>query len=89
MMCRRPVVATEVGGVGEAVGAFGRMVEPRNPGEMGAALSELLLDGPLRKELGAGARERALTLFTLDRMYSGYRRLYGELAEPGPMAVAS
>lgn len=89
MMCRRPVVATEVGGVGEAVGAFGRMVEPRNPGELGAALSELLLDAPLRKQLGAGARERALSLFTLDRMYSGYRHLYGELAAPLPMAVAS
>jgi len=89
MMCRRPVVATEVGGVGEAVGAFGRMVEPRNPSEMGAALAELLLDAPLRKELGAGARERALTLFTLDRMYSGYRRLYRELASPAQMAAAS
>lgn len=80
MMCRRPVVATKVGGVGEAVGAFGRMVEPRNPDQMGEALQELLLDAPLRRELGAGARERALSLFTLERMFDGYRRLYGELA---------
>ncbi len=84
MMCGRPVVATQVGGVGEAVGSFGRMVDPRNASQFGAALSELLLDGPLRRELGEGARERALSLFTLERMYQGYRGLYGELAEQQP-----
>lgn len=89
MMCRRPVVATMVGGVGEAVGSFGRMVEPRNPHQLGEALSELLLDGPLRRELGAGARERALSLFTLERMYGSYERLYGELAtQPSEVAIS-
>lgn len=88
MMCGRPVVATRVGGVGEAVGAFGRMVEPRNATQMGAALSELLDDAPLRKQLGAGARQRALSLFTLDRMYDGYRRLYGELSHRSSAAAA-
>lgn len=79
MMCGRPVVATQVGGVGEAVGDFGRMVDPRSPDELGAALTELLVDVPLRRRLGVGARERALQLFTLSRMYDGYRGLYGEL----------
>ncbi len=88
MMCRRPVVATDVGGVGEAVGATGRMVEARNPGQLSDALSELLEDVPLRRTLGAGARERALDLFTLDRMYAGYRDLYAELAN-GPYAQAA
>ena len=79
MMCGRPVVATEVGGVGEAVGDFGRMVDPRAPDALGAAISELLVDAPLRRRLGQGARERALRLFTLSRMYDGYRGLYSEL----------
>lgn len=79
MMCGRPVVATQVGGVGEAVGDYGRMVDPRAPEEFGAALTELLVDAPLRRRLGAGARERALNLFTLSRMYAGYRTLYNEL----------
>ncbi|MFN2322377.1 MAG: GT4 family glycosyltransferase PelF [Trueperaceae bacterium] len=79
MMCGRPVVATRVGGVGEAVGAFGRMVEPRSPREFGGALIELLADVSLRRRLGVGARARALELFTLDRMHDGYRRLYAEL----------
>jgi glycosyltransferase involved in cell wall biosynthesis len=89
MMCGRPVVATRVGGVGEAVGAFGRMVEPRSPREMGGALLELLADGPLRRRLGIGARERALELFTLDRMNDGYRSLYAELGSPDAWAGAA
>ncbi len=80
MMCGRPVVATQVGGVGEAVGAYGRMVDPRNAEKFGTALAELLTDAPLRRELGAGARERALALFTLSRMYDSYRHLYSELS---------
>lgn len=87
MMCGRPVVATRVGGVGEAVGSFGRMVDPRNSEQFGDALSELLCDAPLRHELGAGARRRALSLFTLDRMYDGYRSLYGELSGHGRKAT--
>lgn len=79
MMCGRPVVATQVGGVGEAVGDYGRMVDPRAPQAFGSALTELLTDAPLRRRLGAGARERALDLFTLSRMYDGYRGLYSEL----------
>lgn len=79
MMCGRPVVATQVGGVGEAVGDFGRMVDPRDPEELGSAIAELLADPPLRKRLGSGARERALALFSLTRMYEGYRGLYDEV----------
>lgn len=79
MMCGRPVVATQVGGVGEAVGDFGRMVDARDPEELGTAIAELLGDVQLRKQLGSGARERALNLFTLTRMYDGYRGLYDEL----------
>ena len=63
----------------QVVGDFGRMVDPRAPEELGAAISELLVDVPLRRRLGQGARERALRLFTLTRMYEGYRGLYSEL----------
>ncbi len=89
MMCARPVVATMVGGVGEAVGAFGRMVAPRNPEQLGDALAELLADAPLRRELGNGARERALSLFTLARMNDAYRGLYAELSGQARVEVAA
>lgn len=87
MMCGRPVVATQVGGVGEAVGDFGRMVDPRAPEELGDAITELLVDVPLRRRLGQGARERALRLFTLSRMYEGYRGLYTELGARSKVAT--
>lgn len=79
MMCGRPVVATRVGGVAEAIGTLGRLVEPRNPLQLGQALSELLLDAPLRQRLGTAARERALERFTLLDMNGAYERLYLEL----------
>jgi len=81
MMCSKPVVATRVGGVAEAIGTFGRLVEPRNPEQLGLALSELLLDVPLRQQLGAAARARALERFTLSDMNSAYARLYHELLD--------
>lgn len=79
MMCSRPVVATRVGGVAEAIGDSGRLVEPREPVQLGEALVELLLDAPLRRQLGAAARERALEHFTLIDMNSAYDRLYQEV----------
>ncbi len=79
MMCSKPVVATRVGGVAEAIGDLGRLVEPREPLQLGAALTELLLDAPLRRQLGAAARERALEHFTLIDMNSAYERLYHEV----------
>lgn len=79
MMCSKPVVATRVGGVAEAIGSFGRLVEPRHPEQLGQALAELLLDAPLRARLGAAAREQALERFTLIGMNSAYEGLYEEL----------
>jgi glycosyltransferase involved in cell wall biosynthesis len=88
MMCGRPVVATRVGGVAEAVDRFGAMVTPRSPEAFGDALTELLVDPSRRAHLGAGARDRALSRFTLARMYDGYRGLYGELADASAEAAA-
>ena len=86
MMCAKPVVATRVGGVGEAIGDSGKLVEPRQPEELGRALSELLLDASLRQALGAAARERALQHFTLSDMNGAYGQVYGELGTLGRAA---
>lgn len=87
MMCARPVVATQVGGVAEAVGPCGAMVEPRNPVALATALLQVLRDPTARAALGTAARQRALELFTLDRMLAGYGALYGELGATGAWAV--
>jgi D-inositol-3-phosphate glycosyltransferase len=57
----RPVVATAVGGLSDAVedGVTGVLVPARDTGALRAAFERLLDDAPLRAELGANARRRA------------------------------
>ena len=62
----RPVVATAVGGLADAVedGVTGLLVPPRDPAALRAALERLLADGELRQTLGATARETATERFS-------------------------
>lgn len=57
----RPVVATAVGGLADAVedGVTGLLVPPRDPAALRAALERLLGDAELRARLGAAARVAA------------------------------
>lgn len=76
-----PVVATRVGGNPEVVGEeFTEWLLP--PGDA-TALSMLLLrlaeDEPLRNQLGARARQRAVEVFPIERMLTSYQDLYLEL----------
>jgi len=58
----RPVVATAVGGLTEAVadGETGLLVPPGNPAALRSAIERLLRDSELRQRLGALARARAV-----------------------------
>jgi glycosyltransferase involved in cell wall biosynthesis len=57
----RPVVASAVGGLRDAIedGVTGLVVPPRDPLALRAALERLLTDPELRADLGANARRRA------------------------------
>ena len=92
MACGRPVVATDVGGVREALDGYGIVVPPRDPVALGEAAARLLLDDQLRSELGRRSREAVLARYRVGHSIDAYRLLYEELAAaPGtaPGAAAA
>jgi polysaccharide biosynthesis protein PelF len=79
MTCGRTCVATDVGGVTEAVGDTGLVVPPRSPELMARACLTLLRDAGLRRRLGAAARARALEHFTVDEAINTFDEIYSFL----------
>jgi len=73
-----PVVCTDVGDVGEMVGARNRkfIVPPQDEAAFTAALARLADDAALRETLGGGNRQRALQCFDESLMFQLYARLY-------------
>jgi glycosyltransferase involved in cell wall biosynthesis len=86
-----PVVATDVGGVAEAVtdGETGILVPAADPQALAGALEDLVADAELRRRLGAAGRARALHLFDAPRYRAAhldlYRRELGRLRLPTPV----
>jgi glycosyltransferase involved in cell wall biosynthesis len=78
----RPVVATAVGGLLDAVvdGETGLLVPPRDVGALRAALERLLGDAELRARLGAAARAKAQRELSLDAAADALVRVYGDAA---------
>jgi glycosyltransferase involved in cell wall biosynthesis len=82
-MCyARAVVGTAAGGIPEAVedGVTGRVVPPRQPDALAAALSEVLTDRARREAMGKAGRARFLERFTVDRMVDETLGVYAEAA---------
>lgn len=79
MMVGKPIVATDVGGVKEALDNSGVVVKPRNPGKMADAIINLLRDNNLRLTLSEEAKERALNYFTVRKFNELYLKNYFKL----------
>jgi glycosyltransferase involved in cell wall biosynthesis len=81
MHCGLPVVATDVGGVGEAVhdGVEGRLVARADPDAMAAAFGELSAGEAPRRVMAAAALAAARERFSLDRMVEESATVYSEL----------
>jgi glycosyltransferase involved in cell wall biosynthesis len=78
MLAGRPVLASDVGGIGELIPSdeFGVLVPPGDPDALKDGLLRLAADPALRTRLGAAARRRAEAEFTAATMADQYVRLY-------------
>ena len=94
MSCGRAVVATDVGGVKEALDGFGLVVAPRDHEAFGRAVVTLLRDDLLRAQMGRQAREAVLARYRISSSVDSYRGLYERalaraepISAPEPVAV--
>jgi glycosyltransferase involved in cell wall biosynthesis len=76
-----PVIATQVGGLGEVVDdhSQGILVPAENPQELAKAILELLRDPALRSSLGRSARRRIEERYTTERMCRQYEKVILDL----------
>jgi glycosyltransferase involved in cell wall biosynthesis len=83
MACGKPVVSTDLGtGTGwvNQDRETGFVVRPGNAAALHDAIDRLVADPGLRSSLGEGARRRARTVFSLDRMIDAVLALYREVS---------
>ncbi len=80
-----PIVATDVGGTGEAIrpAETGMLVPPREPEPLGRAITVLLEDRETACMYGERAAMLARERFTLERMVEGVLGVYAELGVLG------
>lgn len=77
MSCGIPVVATDVGGVTEALDdSCGFICKPKDHEAIGKSVVTLLQDEALRKKMGAAARKKVLDNFTIDKFIKEYEVAY-------------
>lgn len=81
MAAARPVVASAVGGLADAVrdGRTGLLVPPGDAVALGAALERLVREPGLRAALGAAGPARVAEGFLAEQMVAAYERLYRDV----------
>ena len=80
MAMAKPVVASDIGGIPEAVsdGETGILVRPADGDALGGALKRLLGSRELMNAMGLSGRNRYLSMFRLDDMLRKMEGLYGQ-----------
>ena len=81
MACGKGIVATDVGGIREALEGCGLLVRSSHPQELASAIIQLLGNKKLRDDLGAKALKKAHERFTLEKSLLQYREQYEALLE--------
>jgi glycosyltransferase involved in cell wall biosynthesis len=83
MMRGRVVIAADVGGLSEVVGAAGLRFTPGDANALAACMRQVLDQPTLRVTLGKRARSRAQQLFALDRMVDDHLNVFEGLRRRG------
>jgi glycosyltransferase involved in cell wall biosynthesis len=83
MAMRKPIVATDVGGVSELVinNKTGFLIPPRDSTKLCDAIVKLLEDKEKAEKFGAAGRELAEQKFSLTQMVNKYENLYTQIVE--------
>ncbi|WP_227379429.1 glycosyltransferase family 4 protein [Haladaptatus halobius] len=88
MAMRRPIVATDVGGVSEQIrdGTHGWVVPPKESGSLATAVSQAICQSEERRRRGKRARRRAERVFSLARCADRHERAYLAAVDGEPAA---
>ncbi|MCD4780914.1 MAG: glycosyltransferase family 4 protein [Candidatus Omnitrophica bacterium] len=81
MACQKPIVASRTGGIPELIddNKNGILVTPQQPEELYSALSQLLRQPDLRRQLGRTGFQRVNEKFSIEKMVSDIDGLYKKL----------
>ena len=80
MLCGKPAVSFDIDGAREVVNEnTGRLIEPKNVGQLTEACAELIEDKELREKLGQAGRESVKEKFAPATMVDKIEELYGRL----------
>lgn len=79
MACGKAVVASDVGGVSEALGGCGLLVRSRRPRELAKGIVRLLQDKELRAKFEKDSLEKVHAEFTLEKCVQQFREEYANL----------
>jgi glycosyltransferase involved in cell wall biosynthesis len=78
MMCGKPVIASDVGGLKEVVGSNGVLVPPHDEQALADALMNMYRSPERAKEIGENGRKRVLEMFTMQKMVDGWIDCYDD-----------
>ena len=79
----RPVIAADVGGLGEVVDEAGLKFRAGDAAGLAACMRQVLEAPQLAARLGRLGRERAVRMFALERMVEDHRRIVAQVARGG------
>lgn len=83
LSCGKPIVASDVGGISEALDPDAGFLVPNDREAVLTAINRLASDRDLRARLGASARSHYERSFSADSMWHRYLQLYTELSHTG------